>query len=117
MGLLLTVLTGPLAYIPTASLGAVLVLAGASLFDFKSVWKLRDISRSEFGLSIIATLGVATVGVLPGIALAVILSLILLIRRASRPYDPILGQVPGLAGFPDITHYSNAETIPGLLVC
>ena len=116
MGLVLTAFTGPLAYIPTASLGAVLVLAGASLFDFKSVWKLRDISLSEFVLSIATTLGVATVGVLPGIALTVILSLILLIRRAYSPYDAILGQVPGVDGFTDINEYPNAETIPGLLV-
>ena len=116
MALVLTVCTGPLAYIPTASLGAVLVLAGASLFDFQTVWKMRDISRSEFALSLIATLGVATIGVLPGIALTVILSLILLIRRASSPYDAILGQVPGVDGFTDISEYPNAQTISGLLV-
>lgn len=116
MGSVLMVFAGPLAYVPTASLGAVLVLAGATLFDFQSVWKIRDISRSEFALSIIATLGVATIGVLPGIALTVILSLILLIRRASSPYDAILGQVPGIDGFTDISEYPNAETIPGLLI-
>ncbi len=116
MALVLTVCTGPLAYIPTASLGAVLVLAGASLFDFQTLWKIRDISRSEFALSLIATLGVATIGVLPGIALTVILSLILLIRRASSPYDAILGQVPGVDGFTDISEYPNAQTISGLLV-
>jgi high affinity sulfate transporter 1 len=116
MGSVLTFFTGPLAYIPTASLGAVLVLAGASLFDFQAVWKIRDISRSEFALSIIATLGVATVGVLPGIAITVILSLIFLIRRASSPYDAILGQVPGIDGFTDISEYPDAQTIPGLLV-
>ena len=116
MALVLTVCTGPLAYIPTASLGAVLVLAGVSLFDFQTVWKIRDISRSEFALSIIATLGVATIGVLPGIALSVMLSLILLIRRASSPYDAILGQVPGVDGFTDISEYPDAQTIPGLLV-
>ena len=116
MGLVLTVCTGPLSYIPTASLGAVLVLAGASLFDFQTVWKIHDISRSEFALSIIATLGVATIGVLPGIALSVMLSLILLIRRASSPYDAILGQVPGVDGFTDISEYPDAQTISGLLV-
>ncbi len=116
MGSILTLFTDPLAYIPTASLGAVLVLAGASLFDFRSVWKMRDISQSEFALSIIATLGVATIGVLPGIALAVMLSLILLIRRASSPYDAILGQVPEVDGFMDMSEYPNAEAIPGLLI-
>jgi len=94
----------------------VLILAGASLFDFRSVWKMRDISRSEFALSIIATLGVATIGVLPGIALTVSLSLMLLIRRASSPDDAILGQVPGVDGFMDISEYPNAKAIPELLI-
>jgi MFS superfamily sulfate permease-like transporter len=116
MALVLTVCTGPLSYIPTASLGAVLVLAGASLFDFQTVWKIRDISRSEFALSLLATLGVTTIGVLPGIALTVMLSLILLIRRASSPYDALLGEVPGVDGFTDISEYPNAQTISGLLV-
>jgi MFS superfamily sulfate permease-like transporter len=116
MALVLTACTGPLSYIPTASLGAVLVLAGASLFDFQTVWRIRDISRSEFALSLIATLGVATIGVLPGIALSVMLSLVLLIRRASSPYDAILGQVPGVDGFTDISEYPNALTISGLLI-
>ncbi len=116
MAVVLTKCTGPLEYIPTASLGAVLVLAGASLFDFHSVRKMYDISRSEFVLSVIATLGVATIGVLPGIALTVVLSLILLLRRASTPYDAVLGQVPGLDGFTDISEYPSAQTIPGLII-
>ena len=116
MTLVLTFFTRPLAYIPTASLGAVLVLAGASLFDFRGVRRMYDISRSEFALSILATLGVATVGVLPGIALSVILSLILLIRRVSSPYDAILGQAPGVDGFADLSEYADAKTISGLLI-
>ena len=116
MALILMFFTRPLAYIPTASLGAVLVLAGASLFDFRAVQKMYDISRSEFALSILATLGVATIGVLPGIALTVILSLILLIRRVSSPQDAILGQVPGIDGFADVSEYAEAETVPGLLI-
>ncbi len=116
MTLILTFFTRPLAYIPKASLGAVLVLAGASLFDFRGVRKMYDISRPEFALSILATLGVATIGVLPGIALTVILSLILLIRRVSSPYDAILGQAPGVDGFADLSEYSDAETVPGLLI-
>jgi high affinity sulfate transporter 1 len=116
MAVILTACTGPLAYIPTASLGAVLVLAGASLFDFQALRMMYKISLSEFALSILAMLGVATIGVLPGIAFTVLLSLILLIRRASSPYDAILGSVPGLDGFTDISEYANAETVPGVLI-
>jgi high affinity sulfate transporter 1 len=116
MALFLAVGTRPLEYIPTASLGAILVLAGASLFDFKTVRSVYNISRWEFVLSAIATLGVATVGVLPGIALAVLLSILLLLVRASSPYDAILGQVPGLDGFMDMSELSEARAVPGILI-
>ena len=116
MALVLAACTAPLAYIPNASLGAVLVLAGFSLFDFQTLRRIWGISRAEFILSAIATLGVATVGVLPGIALAIALSVVLLLVRASSPHDAILGQVPGVDGFTDISEYAGAQTIPGVLI-
>jgi high affinity sulfate transporter 1 len=116
MALVLVACTAPLAYIPNASLGAVLVLAGFSLFDFQTLRKIWNISRAEFVLSAVATLGVATIGVLPGIALAIALSVALLLVRASSPHDAILGQVPGVDGFTDISEYAGAQTIPGVLI-
>ena len=73
MAVVLMWFTAPLAYIPNASLGAVLILAGASLFDVAALKRIWDISRAEFVLSILTTLGVATIGVLPAIALTVML--------------------------------------------
>jgi high affinity sulfate transporter 1 len=105
-----------LEYVPTASIGAILVLAGVALFDFRTVRSIFQISRSEFALSLFATLGVATVGVLPGVALAVILSLLLLLRRASSPYDAVLGQAPGLDGFTDVSESPEAQVVPGILI-
>ena len=116
MAVVLVACTAPLAYIPNASLGAVLVLAGVSLFDFQTLRRIWGISRAEFVLSAVATLGVATIGVLPGIALAIALSVALLLVRASSPYDAILGQVPGVDGFADISEYASAQTIPGVLI-
>jgi high affinity sulfate transporter 1 len=116
MAVVLVACTAPLSYIPNASLGAVLVLAGVSLFDFQTLRRIWGISRAEFVLSAVATLGVATIGVLPGIALAIALSVALLLVRASSPYDAILGQVPGVDGFADISEYASAQTIPGVLI-
>jgi high affinity sulfate transporter 1 len=116
MAVVLVACTAPLAYIPNASLGAVLVLAGVSLFDIRTLRRIWAISRAEFVLSAVATLGVATIGVLPGIALAIALSVALLLVRASSPYDAILGQVPGVDGFADISEYAGAQTIPGVLI-
>ena len=105
-----------LEYVPTASIGAILVLAGVALFDIQALRNIINISRSEFALSLLATLGVATIGVLSGVALAVILSLLLLLRRASSPYDAILGQVPGLDGFTDVSESAEPRTVPGILI-
>jgi len=116
MAIFLVVGARSLEYIPTASIGAILVFAGVALFDFRTVRDIFHISRSEFVLSLFATLGVATVGVLPGIALAVILSLLLLLRRASSPYDAVLGHAPGLDGFTDVSESPEAQTVPGILI-
>ena len=116
MGLLLAFGTGPLESIPVASLGAILILAGAGLCDFRTLRRIYDTNRWEFLLSAVATLGVATVGVLPGVVLAVALSIILLLVRASTPYDAVLGQVPGLDGLADMSEFSDARAIPGILV-
>jgi len=70
------------------------------------------ISRPEFVLSLFATLGVATVGVLPGIVLAVILSILLVLRRASNPYDAVLGQTIGLDGFTDVSELPRRRPCP-----
>jgi high affinity sulfate transporter 1 len=116
IALVLIFFTALLAYIPDASLGAVLILAGASLFDFQALKRIWGISRVEFAISVLATLGVATIGVLPGLALTVVLSLMLLLSRASRPYDAILGQVPGQDGLTDMSADPQAQTISGLVV-
>ena len=116
MAVVLMWFTAPLAYIPNASLGAVLILAGASLFDVAALKRIWDISRAEFVLSILTTLGVATIGVLPAIALTVIFSLLLLLRRASLPYDAILGQIHGQEGVVDISEDTQARPIPGIVI-
>jgi MFS superfamily sulfate permease-like transporter len=116
MALVLMLLTAPLAYIPYASLGAVLILAGASLFDLQVLKRIWSVSRVEFALSVLTTLGVATIGVLPGIVLTIVLSLMLLLSRASRPHDAILGRIPGQEGLTDISEDSQAQTISGLVI-
>ena len=71
---------------------------------------------SEFSLSIAAFLGVALLGVLPGIALAVALSILNVFRRAWWPYQTVLGRVAGLAGYHDVRSYPDAEQLPGLVI-
>jgi MFS superfamily sulfate permease-like transporter len=114
--LVLLFLTAPLALLPIAVLAAVLVNAAIGLFDLRSLVSLRRVSPQEFRLSIITLLGVITVGVLPGVLVAVGMAIIQLLRRASRPHDAVLGRIPGVDGFHDIAGRPEAETFPGLVI-
>lgn len=114
--LVLLFLTAPLALLPITVLAAVLVNAAIGLFDLPGLLKLRRISRPEFVLTIVTLLGVITVGVLPGVVVAVVLALLQLLKRASQPHDAILGRVAGTGGFHDIASHATAETFPGLVI-
>lgn len=114
--LVLLFLTGPLALLPITVLAAVLINAALGLFDLKSLVKLRRFSRVEFRVSILATLGVITLGVLPGVVIAVGMAILLVLIRASSPHDAVLGRIPGTDGFQDIKDRPQAETIPGLMI-
>jgi MFS superfamily sulfate permease-like transporter len=108
-------LTAPLAELPIAVLAAVLINSALGLFDLESLKRLWRISREEFALSVVTLLGVITVGVLQGVALAIGLALLQLLRRASRPHDAIIGRTPS-GGYHDLTTHPDAEAFPGLLI-
>jgi MFS superfamily sulfate permease-like transporter len=84
-------LTAPLQFIPTAALGVVLVMASLSLTDFRGLWALRDSDRAAFWLALITFVSVLTMGVIPGITLAVLLGLFQFLRNVMRPTDQLLG--------------------------
>jgi len=77
---------------------------------------LRRVSKSEFRLCIITLLGVITVGVLPGVVVAIGMAIIQLLIRVSRPNDAVLGRVPGTGDFRDIMTHPEAESFPGLVI-
>jgi MFS superfamily sulfate permease-like transporter len=86
------------------------------LLDFGSLRRYYSISKMEFWLSVVTTLSVLSFGILQGIFLAVLLALIHLLGQTSLPTDAVLGKVPGLDGFNDISKHPDATTIPGLLI-
>jgi len=108
--------TGPLQYVPSAALGAVLVGAAFSLLDLKALKVFYQIDRRELALSLLATLGVATVGAVKAILVVVVLALLRFVRLVSSPKIEILGAVPGMPGLHSIDRHENATTIPGLLL-
>lgn len=114
--LLLLFLPSLLSNLPQPTLAAIVITASISLADLPAMRRLWLQRKSEFGLAIIAFLGVALLGILEGIALAVFLSVINIFRRAWWPYMTWLGKVPGIAGHHDIEQYPNAKQIPGLAI-
>jgi len=102
--------------LPQPTLAAVVIAASLSLADIPGTLRLWHQRRVEFLLSITAFLGVALLGVLAGIAVAVALSIMNVFRRAWWPYQTTLGRVPGLAGHHDQQQHPNAEELPGLVI-
>jgi high affinity sulfate transporter 1 len=102
--------------LPQPTLAAVVIAASISLADLPGTVRLWRQRRVEFVLSITAFLGVALLGVLAGIAVAVALSIFNVFRRAWWPYQTTLGRVPGLPGQHDRQQHTNAEELPGLVI-
>jgi SulP family sulfate permease len=117
MVLLTLLFLGPaLATFPMAALGAVVVFAAFRLIDLAELRRIARFRRSELVLALGTTAAVLIFDVLYGIAIAVGLSILDLLRRIARPHDGILGFVPGLAGMHDIDDYATGRQMPGLLV-
>ena len=103
--------------LPEAILGAVVVRAVWGLIDVEGAAALRRRPRRATPLPALAALvGVLVLGVLPGLGIAVGLSLAILIYRASRPHAAVLGRVPKAKTYSDIARHPENETFPGLLV-
>jgi high affinity sulfate transporter 1 len=116
MAAVLLFLTAPLAYLPTAALAAILVSSALGLFDVASLGRYYSVSRPEFWLSVVAMLGVMTVGVLQGVLIAVGLALLRLLRLASRPHDVVLGLVQEKGDVYSAIEEEGGKTIPGLII-
>ena len=114
--ILLVVAPNLLSALPISVLGAIVVIAAFSLAEIAAARKLWSQRRMEFWLSIAATLAVAVFGVLPGIGVAVGLSILNVFRRAWWPYQAVLGREKGNPGYHDITHRPRLTSMPGLII-
>jgi high affinity sulfate transporter 1 len=102
--------------LPNSALAAVVITAAIGLIEARGVRKLYRVHKTEFALSIVCFLGVAVLGVIEGIFIAIALALLDFIRRAWRPYDAVLGRADDVKGYHDITRYPDAKRIPGLVL-
>jgi high affinity sulfate transporter 1 len=114
--LMLVLVPGLLRSLPQPTLAAVVIAASLALADIGGVVRLWRQRRIEFLLCMAAFLGVALLGVLEGIAVAVALSILNVFRRAWWPYQTTLGRVPGLAGHHDRAMHPEAEVLPGMVI-
>ncbi len=114
--LILLFATGLMQDVPQPTLAAIVISAALSLVDVAGTRRLWRHRRTEFSLSIVALLGVALLGVLPGILVAVSLSVLNVFRHVWWPHQARLGRVHGIAGLHDTASHPEAQSLEGLLV-
>ena len=113
---LLLVAPNLLQYLPTAALAAVVIAAAIGLIEITELRRIYRIQQWEFWLSIVCFIGVAVLGVIPGIGLAIAIAIAEFLWDGWRPHSAILGRAHGVKGYHDITRYPDASRIPGLVL-
>jgi high affinity sulfate transporter 1 len=116
VALLLVLAPDLLEDLPTSALAAVVIASAIGLFEFADLRRIYRIQRWEFWLSIACTAGVAVLGAIPGIGLAILIAVVEFLWDAWRPYSAVLGRAEGVKGYHDITRYPDARRIPGLVL-
>ena len=116
MVMVLLFMTGFLRDVPIPALAAVVIGAVLRLIEVGSLLTLWRVRRAEFAIAAAAFLGVALVGVLEGVVVAMALSLLDFVGRTSRPHDAELGRVPGRTGYHDVRRAGGGRREPGILV-
>jgi high affinity sulfate transporter 1 len=113
---LLVFAPGLLRNLPSAALAAVVIASAIGLFEIANLVRIFRIQRWEFWLSIVCLAGVAALGAIPGIGLAIVIAVIEFLWDGWRPYSAVLGRADGVEGYHDLTHYPAARQIPGLVL-
>jgi high affinity sulfate transporter 1 len=116
VALLLLLAPNLLQHLPEAALAAVVIAAAIGLIEVADLARIFRIQRWEFWLSIACFAGVAVLGAIPGIGLAIAIAVIEFLWDGWRPHSAVLGRADGVKGYHDITRYPNARQVPGLVL-
>ena len=116
VALLLLVAPDLLQHLPSSALAAVVIASAIGLIEVADLRRIYRIQRWEFWLSIACTVGVAVLGAIPGIGLAIVIAVIEFLWDGWRPHSAVLGRAEGVKGYHDITRYPDARLIPGLVL-
>ncbi|MGB6817987.1 MAG: SulP family inorganic anion transporter, partial [Pseudolabrys sp.] len=115
IAVLLLVAPNLLQHLPTAALAAVVIASTIGLFEVADLKRIYRIQQWEFWLSIVCFVGVAVLGVISGIGLAIAIAIIEFLWDGWRPHSAVLARAYGVKGYHDITRYPGARRIPGLV--
>ena len=116
VALLLVLAPDLLQHLPNSALAAIVIAAAIGLFEFKDLRRIFRIQQWEFWLSVACFVGVATLGVIPGIGLAIVFAVIEFLWDGWRPHHAVMGRVDGIRGYHDIKRYPEARLIPGVVL-
>jgi SulP family sulfate permease len=116
IGLCLLFLTGLLQNLPYVILAAIVLVAIGGLVDIKEMKRLFKVNRFDFAIAMIALISVIVFGILQGVLIGAVFSLILIIRSVSSPHIAFLGRIPGTSRYTDISRHPNNELVPGVLI-
>ena len=105
-----------LQHLPNAALAAVVIAAAIGLIEIADLKRIYRIQRWEFWLSVLCFVGVAVLGAIPGIGLAIAVAIAEFLWDGWRPYSAVLGRAHGVKGYHDITRYPDARRVPGLVL-
>lgn len=103
-------------HVPLAALSAVVIASAIGLIEITDLRRIWRIQRWEFWLSVGCLLGVALLGAIPGIGLAIVAAVIEFLWDGWRPYSAVLGRVDGIKGYHDIARHPEARMVPGLVL-
>ena len=116
LALCLLFLTGLLRNLPSVVLAAIVLIAVKGLINISALKHLYRVSRFEFRVSMVAFVGVLLLGILKGVLLAAIASILMLLQRASRPHVAFLGRIPGTQRFSDMERNPNNQPVPQMVI-
>ncbi|HEY3393236.1 MAG TPA: SulP family inorganic anion transporter [Lacipirellulaceae bacterium] len=108
--------TGLLRNLPSVVLAAIVLVAVRGLFNVAALRHLWRVSRLEFGIAMVALVGVLLLGILKGVLLAVVVSVLMLLTTAARPNVAFLGRIPGTRRFSDLQRHPDNEPIENTLI-
>jgi len=116
MLLIVLFVSGVLRYLPQPVLAAIVLMAVMGLFNIAALRHFWRADRWEFVVAMAALLGVLGSGLLRGVLIGAIISLVQLLRRASRPHVAFLGRIPGTRRFSDMARHPDNQPVPGALL-